>query len=178
MIGAEEKKSASKGIFIEWILKLMVATSDMLIRRASGFLITPDDGRRNNRRVIQIEDAPPARLLMRFTYVPPRFVSLLSLSLSFSLEGEGGEGEVILSKPREQTWLPRARGNRYNPPCVSCSSTPPLSMEIENFVHSGSAARRVLKLQAAELPFRFARASAVEKVANLLCFENFSQSLS
>lgn len=26
---------------------------------------------RNNRRVIQIEDAPPARLLMRFTYVAP-----------------------------------------------------------------------------------------------------------
>jgi hypothetical protein len=38
------KKSGSKGIFIEWILKLMVATSDMLIRRASGFLITPGDG--------------------------------------------------------------------------------------------------------------------------------------
>ena len=64
---------------------MMVATSDMLIRRASGFLITPDDGRRNNRRVIQIEDAPPARLLMRFTYVPPRFVSPLFLSLSLSL---------------------------------------------------------------------------------------------
>lgn len=38
------KKSGSKGIFIEWILKLMVATSDMLIRRTSGFLITPGDG--------------------------------------------------------------------------------------------------------------------------------------
>jgi hypothetical protein len=38
------KKSGSKGIFIEWILKLMVATSDMLIRRANGFLITPGDG--------------------------------------------------------------------------------------------------------------------------------------
>lgn len=43
VIGAEERSRVSKGIFIEWILKLMVATSDMLIRRASGFLITPDD---------------------------------------------------------------------------------------------------------------------------------------
>lgn len=100
------KKSASKGIFIEWILKLMVATSDMLIRRASGFLITPDDGPRNNRRVIQIEDAPPARLLMRFTYVHPRFLSPPSASLSFL---SNGGGEVILSKPREQTKPPFGR---------------------------------------------------------------------
>jgi len=46
---------------------------------------------RNNRRVIQIEDAPPARLLMRFTYeapwknAVPRFYPSLSLSLSLSL---------------------------------------------------------------------------------------------
>lgn len=44
VVSEGEKKSGSKGIFIEWILKLMVATSDMLIRRASGFLITPGDG--------------------------------------------------------------------------------------------------------------------------------------
>lgn len=116
------KKSASKGIFIEWILKLMVATSDMLIRRASGFLITPDDGPRNNRRVIQIEDAPPARLLMRFIYVHPRFVSPLppSVSLSFPANGGGG-GEVILSKPREQTDHPEATGTVAS---VSCSTIP------------------------------------------------------
>lgn len=114
------KKSASKGIFIEWILKLMVATSDMLIRRASGFLITPDDGRRNNRRVIQIEEALPARLLMRFTYVPPRFVFRLFLPAVCAFRWMGPrlsvvlcQGEVILSKSRGQTYHPPARGNRY-----------------------------------------------------------------
>lgn len=108
------KKSASKGIFIEWILKLMVATSDMLIRRASGFLITPDDGPRNNRRVIQIEDAPPARLLMRFTYVHPRFVSP-PFSICLFLSPRMGQGEAKSfcqnreskpTTPRQQVQLP------------------------------------------------------------------------
>ena len=153
----------------------MVATSDMLIRRASGFLITPDDGRRNNRRVIQIEDAPPARLLMRFTYVPPRFVSPLFLSLSLflpavvclsvclSTDGRGWShfvktaranlaAESAAESPRQQV----------HPLCVSCSSTPPLSMEIEN---SRAPARSAFTHFAAcwncrlELWFQFAHAS-------------------
>lgn len=110
------KKSASKGIFIEWILKLMVATSDMLIRRASGFLITPDDGPRNNRRVIQIEDAPPARLLMRFTYVHPRFVSPPpSVCLSFfPREWRRGRRSHFVKTARANR---PPRGNRYSCLC-------------------------------------------------------------
>lgn len=117
----------------------MVATSDMLIRRASGFLITPDDGPRNNRRVIQIEDAPPARLLMRFTYVHPRFVSP-SVCLSFFLreeEEEGrGRGTKSFCQNRESkptTVRQPPRGNRYGCCFLLCNSPTVIAGKLENW---------------------------------------------
>jgi len=63
---------------------------------------------RNNRRVIQIEDAPPARLLMRFTYevpwknaVPPRLSRPSSLPESRKRSEEGRHFAEIKDPPRD-----------------------------------------------------------------------------
>lgn len=78
LIGAEER---SRG-FQRNIYRVDIEIDGRYLRHANPTSERISDNARrrarNNRRVIQIEDAPPARLLMRFTYVgaapgPPRF---------------------------------------------------------------------------------------------------------